>query len=81
MTEAVEELQTTLDRLLKGKHIVRVLEAGCGSATHPVRGVMFIALEVKGQRTPLGVQRAPGYSYGINNDLRQIVSEPSGPSV
>jgi len=34
MIEAVEQLQTTLDRLLKGKHIVRVLEAGCGSATH-----------------------------------------------
>ena len=34
MTEAVEQLQSTLDRLLKDKDVVRVLEAGCGSATH-----------------------------------------------
>jgi SAM-dependent methyltransferase len=34
MTEAAFQLQITLDRLLGGKQIERVLEAGCGSASH-----------------------------------------------
>src|SRR4051812_43966697 len=34
MTEAIRQLKTTLDRLLEGKQIEHVLEAGCGSASH-----------------------------------------------
>ncbi len=34
MTEAVLQLKGTLDRLLDGKKIEHVLEAGCGSASH-----------------------------------------------
>jgi len=34
MTEAILNLQTTLDRLLEGKQIEHVLEAGCGSVSH-----------------------------------------------
>ena len=34
MTEAILQLQTTLDRLLEGKWIERILEAGGGSASH-----------------------------------------------
>lgn len=31
MTDAIAQLQATLDRLIDGKHIERILEAGCGS--------------------------------------------------